>query len=223
TVGFFARPAQGTASGNAHAYLTVKQVRLADELSGVSCGGARVSLAWRRDLFQGPVPQKSDAVGERHRFFLVVRDKKKGDADFPLERLQFALHLLAQIRIERRERFIEQKQLGAIHQRSRKRDALLLPAAQLRRPRRREALHFDHGKSFFHAAADFADGRALDAKPVSDVVARAEMRKQRVILKNGIHGALVRRQDVQALSAHPDFSRSWLFKSSYQAKQGRLA
>ena len=77
--------------------------------------------------------QKRDAVGHDHGFFLIVRDEDESDADFALERFQFALHLLAQIGVERGKRFIEQEQVRAIHQGAGQRDALLLAAADLRR------------------------------------------------------------------------------------------
>src|SRR5439155_20450165 len=58
-----------------------------------------------------------------------------------------------------------------------------------------------------------------DALPIS----RAEVRKQRVVLENGVHATLVRREEVQALAAHPDFAGRRLFESRDQAKHSCFA
>src|SRR5467141_3191998 len=93
----------------------------------------RVNLAGRGDLLQRAVAQKRNSVGERHSFFLVVSDKQKSDAKLALEGLQFALHLLAQVGVQRGKRLVEQKKQGAIDERARKGHALLLAAAQFGR------------------------------------------------------------------------------------------
>ena len=48
--------------------------------------------------------------------------------------LQLALHLLAQLQVERAERLVEQQHLRLADQRARQRHALALAARQLRRP-----------------------------------------------------------------------------------------
>ncbi len=92
-------------------------------------------------MFDAALPEKSNAIGERHRFFLIVRDKDERDADLALQILQLQLHLAAQIRIESRERLIEQQHTRAVDQRSGESNALLLPAAELRRLSLRELGH----------------------------------------------------------------------------------
>ena len=56
--------------------------------------------------------KKRDAVGEGHGFVLIVGDEEEGDADFALQRFQFALHLFAEVGVERGERFVEQQKLA---------------------------------------------------------------------------------------------------------------
>ena len=104
-------------------------------------------------------------------------DEQEGDADFALKRFQLALHLFAQIRVERGERFVEQQQLRAIDESARQRDALLLAAAQSSRPSVGESLHLYHLQRFIHATADFIFRRVLYAQTVGDVVAHAEVRE----------------------------------------------
>ena len=65
------------------------------------------------------------------RFFLVVRHEHEGDADRLLQLAQFDLHLLAQLLVERAQRFVEQQHLRPLDQRARQRHALALAARQL--------------------------------------------------------------------------------------------
>ncbi len=109
----------------------LQQICVSDELRGVGGRGTVVNFARAGDLLEFSGAQQGDAIGHDHRFFLVVRDEDEGDADFALQRFEFDLHLAAQVGVERGERFVEQQQARAIHQRAGERDALLLSAADL--------------------------------------------------------------------------------------------
>src|SRR5579863_3214474 len=146
----------------------------------------RVNFAWSGDLLERAVAQQRDAIGKRHRFFLVVRDEEKRDADFALERFQLALHLLPQIRIERRQWLIQQQKLRPIDERASQRYTLLLPAAEPRRLRVGKFAHLHHLQRLIDAAADFSLRRLLHAQTIRYVVAHAQMRKQRILLKYGV-------------------------------------
>ncbi|MGF6980503.1 hypothetical protein QFZ94_009020 [Paraburkholderia sp. JPY465] len=54
------------------------------------------------------------------------------DAELALQRLEFELHVLAQIPVERAERLVEQQHRWIRHDRPCERDALLLSARHLR-------------------------------------------------------------------------------------------
>src|SRR2546427_333960 len=87
------------------------------------------------DAYRYRVPaagEQDHAIGHRHRLDLIVRDIDHADAEFALQVANLLPHLLAQLRIEIRQRFVHQA-----HQRFRddgaaKRDALLLAARELR-------------------------------------------------------------------------------------------
>jgi hypothetical protein len=49
------------------------------------------------------------------------------------------------------------------------------------------------------------------------------MRKERVILENGVDASAVRWKRIQARTAHPDFSSGGLLKTRNQAEQRGLA
>ena len=60
-------------------------------------------------------------------------DEDEGDADVRLERLQLDLQVLAQARVERAERLVEQQHARREDEGAGERDALLLAAGELRR------------------------------------------------------------------------------------------
>ena len=74
--------------GDSISNVSAQQVCLPYESGGIGGGRTRVDFARRRDLFEGAVAKKSDAIRKRHGFFLVVRDEKKRNAHFALERFQ---------------------------------------------------------------------------------------------------------------------------------------
>ena len=93
--------------------------------------GRREDLARRADLDDAPVHEDRDAVGERHRLFLVVGDVDRGRAERALQLVQAEPRLEAQLRIEVGQRLVEQEQLRLADDRARQRDALLLAARKL--------------------------------------------------------------------------------------------
>jgi len=80
-----------------------------------------------------PLCNQDDVVGHRQRLGLVVGDENRGDPQRPLDALELATHLLAQVRIQGRQRLIEQQDVGLDDDRPGNRDALLLAAGQLPR------------------------------------------------------------------------------------------
>ncbi len=71
-----------------------------------------------------------DAVRQRERLGLRVGDEHERDADVALQADQLDLHLLAQLRVERAERLVEQQQARPVDESARERDPLLLAAGQ---------------------------------------------------------------------------------------------
>ena len=116
----------------------VEDVRRAEEARDVGRRRHRVDLRRRADLLDPALGEHGDPVAHRQRFLLVVRDVDERDADLALQRAQLELQLLAQLRVERAERLVEQQHPRVEHERAGQRHALLLAAGQLgRAPRRR--------------------------------------------------------------------------------------
>ena len=123
-----------------------------------------------------------------------MRDKDERDADLLLDFFQLALHVLAQLEVERAERLVEQQHLRLVDQCARNGDALLLSAGHLV-----DAALFKARKT--HEAQHTADlllddilRFLFEIQAEGDVVIYVEVREQRIFLEYGVDLALVRRQ-----------------------------
>ena len=108
----------------------------ADKIGDEARARALVDFLRVADLLDPSMIEDGDPVRHRQRLALVVRDEDEGEAERVLQRLQLALHRLAQFEVERAERLVEQQNLGAQDERARQRHALPLPAGELARPSR---------------------------------------------------------------------------------------
>ena len=150
-------------------------------------------------------------------------DDEGGDAEALLQLAQFHLHVLAQIGVERRERFVEQEDLGIDGEAARDGDALALAAGQLMDAPRAEAgqLHeFEQGLDPLHPRAP-AD--AADRERIGDVVGDVEMGKQRERLEDHAEFAPVRRQCGDLAAARMQAPGARLLEPGNQPQQRRLA
>jgi hypothetical protein len=102
----------------------------------------------------------------------------------PLQAADLGAHLRAQLRVEVRERFVEQQHARLDYDGARQGDALLLAAGKLvrhlflvgRKPDQRE--HLGHGAAHGRAV------HALDLQAVGDVLEHRKVRKQCVVLEH---------------------------------------
>ena len=203
--------------------LAAHHVGGADELGDERRLRPHVKLARRIHLFDAAVIEHRDPIGHRQRFALIVGDEDKGDTQLALQLLQLALHLLAQFEIQRAERFVQQQHPRPIDQRARQRHALPLAARQVRRlafgnETERHAL-----QRLLRPRQPLAFSDALHHQAVGDIFQHRHVREQRVILKHGIHVALIRRQVGGFLAVDANRAGSELFKAGDQAQAGGFA
>jgi hypothetical protein len=152
-----------------------------------------------------------------------VRDVDEGDSDLLLDPLQLALHLLAELQVERPERLVEEQHLRPVDDRPRERDALALPAGELHGLAVAEALEPDDRQRLVGAAAPV---RALDAfhpEAVLDVVADGHVREERVVLEDGVHVPVVGRPVRDVDAAEPDAPGVGPLEAGDHPKRRRLA
>jgi hypothetical protein len=148
-----------------------------------------------------------DPVGQRERFVLVVRDVDERHAEALLELAHLPAQLLSQLRVEVRERLVEQKDLGPHDKRARHGDALLLAARQLVGPAVAEPLEPDEREGLVDPSGPLRRGRALHAQAVAHVVAHAHVREERVVLEDHRGAAAVRGKVVDPTPADDDVAR----------------
>ena len=127
--------------------LGVEQVRDAEEVRDEDRPRLLVDLARRARLLDAAAVHHGDPVAHRQRFLLVVRDEDEGDPEVRLERLQLDLQILAQARVERAERLVEQQHARHEDERAGERDPLLLAAGELLRLALLEAAAAGRGRA----------------------------------------------------------------------------
>ena len=129
------------------AHLRLDEVGVAHEARRPCGRGPLVDLARGADLFDPPLAHERDALRHRHGLVLVMRDDEEREPEIALHLHQLELRFLAQLAIERGERFVEQQQARTRRQRAGQRDARLLPARQLIGPPPAETLHLHEAQA----------------------------------------------------------------------------
>ena len=121
-----------------------------------------------------------------------------------LDPLELELERAAQLDVESAERLVEQQGRGAVDERPRERDALLLPTGQLLwlallHPGQRDDLE-DLGD----AVALLALSDLLQLQPEGDVVVHRHVREQRVVLEHHVDVTSVRGDVRDVVAAEQD-------------------
>src|SRR3989442_1709534 len=126
---------------------TAEEVRNTDEVGDEVGAGSRVDLDRAPDLLDPAVPHHRDAVGDRERLLLVVGDVDRRDPEVLLDLADLAAKSKADLRVERRQRLIEQEDFRPAGERPPQPHALPLAAPQTLRGttlRARPARQRDH-------------------------------------------------------------------------------
>jgi hypothetical protein len=84
-------------------------------------------------LFELAGAQHRDAVGERHGLDLIVGHVHDGGAEALVQLLDLHAHLATQLRVEIRQRLVEEEHLRPAHDGAAHGDALTLAAGELAR------------------------------------------------------------------------------------------
>ena len=105
---------------------TCERIVLADELRDEGILGLFIQRHRRVELLDHAVIEHGDAVRHGQRLGLVVRHIDDGHTQIFVDVLDFILHMLAKLLVERAKRFVHQYQFRFEHQRPRQRDPLLL-------------------------------------------------------------------------------------------------
>jgi hypothetical protein len=106
---------------------------------------------------------------------------------------------------------------------SARRDTLALAPGELARPAVVVALQANHFERLGHPPAALVAGDLLDLQPVGHVLADRHVREQGVVLEDGVHVALVRRQAAHVAAAELDPAVVGMLEAGDQPQAGRLA
>ena len=161
-------------------------------------GRLAIELRWRRDLQQPAAVHHRDAVGQRHRFGLVVRDVDHRRAGARVEAGELVFHRRAQMHVEVGQRLVEQHQRGLGDQAARERHALALTAGQQRWPALGVAFELDQRERRLDAPRALRVAHARDRQAVGDVLGDGHVRPQRVRLEDDADAAPLGRHVLRA-------------------------
>jgi hypothetical protein len=111
----------------------VEEIRDSKEVGDELGLRSLVHIPRRSTLDDLATTHHGEAIGELERLLLVVSDEDEGDPNFALNRDQLLAQRLAQLRVERAERLVEQQNRGPQDEGTREGDPLLLTAGELSR------------------------------------------------------------------------------------------
>ena len=174
---------------------TLDTIVAAHEFRGEQRGGLGIECHGRALLLDGAAVEQGDAVGDRHRLDLIVRDKRA-------ERSSETMSARSQARASSRS-FASRLESGSssrmtgglVNQRARERDALLLAAGELVRvARRRDAQARSAPASASTRVLISAARTRAQLEAVGDILENGAVRPQRIGLEHQAEPALLRRQ-----------------------------
>ena len=176
-----------------------------------------------RDLLDAALVHHHDPVRHGERLGLGVGDEHEGDAEVALQELQLGLDRLAQIGVQRAERFVQQQDVGLNDQPAGERDALALATGEPLGPligHVREAKLLEDCATFASRSARFT---RLTSRPYATLLAHRHVRKQRVVLEDHRGRPPLGRQVVDAAAADQDVAARDRLEAGDHAQRRRLA
>ena len=166
-----------------------------NRLSGFAYSALGVSTCWIT-----PAAHDRDAVAERHRLGLVVRDVEHRRAQLVLDPRDLRAHLHAQLRVQVRERLVHQERRRIAHDRAAHRDALALAAGQVRGLAVEVVLQLEDLRRLLDLGRDLALADLRQLEREAHVLAHRHVRVQRVVLEDHRDVAVARRELVHPRS-----------------------
>ena len=137
-----------------------------------------------------------DVIAQLARILWVVRDQHHGQLQALLQTVQFVAQGLAQRRVERGKRLVQQQRTGLRRQCARQGHALALATGKLVRHLLGQRVDVQRLQPLVHLGLARTRARIAPAalQAEADVLAHRQMREQRVVLEHITHVALLRRQ-----------------------------
>jgi len=195
----------------------------ADE-AGDEPGARRVVQVVRRaDLLDDAVVHDHNPVGQRHGLDLVVGNVDRRHWHFLVHPLDLSAHLHAQLRVEVRQRLVEEEDLRVAHDGAAHGDALPLAPGQLLRLAVEQFGYVQDAGGLIDPALDLVLREALQAQPERHVLVHRHMRVERVVLEHHRDVAVLRRHVVDDGVANQDVAAADLLQAGDHAERRGLA
>ena len=168
------------------------KVRATNEVSNKNAGRVQVDLFGGVHLLDSSRIHHDNAVGHCHCFGLIVRDVHRGNPQTLLHPTNLHAHLHTKLRIQVRQRLIEEQNLRAHDHRSGQCNTLLLATGKLGRSAIRHRGQVHCSKCNIDLFLDFRCALLSQMQAVGHILTHAQVREQRVGLEHHRHGSLVR-------------------------------
>src|SRR5450631_2349658 len=168
----------------------VQRIHMLDELGDVGVRRPEQDVLGGAHLHDASALQDGDGVAELQRLVEIVTDEDDRLLQFALQVEQLVLQLVANERVEGRERFVHQKDLGVGGEGAGKTDPLLHAARKFVRILVAPAGQADQRQLFVDAAAALRHRVAAQFETEADVLAHSPPRQQRELLEDhgdGVH------------------------------------
>src|SRR3989441_7358494 len=156
----------------------------ADEVGDEPADRPLVELLGGRLLEHPAVAYHGDPVRERKRFFLIVRDVHGRDSQVLLQLADLGTHLYPDLRIEVRQRLVQEQDVRVQHEGAGERDALLLAAGELAGITELEARQVDLAEAGRDALGDRGTVELSHLESVGDVRLHRHVRPERIVLEH---------------------------------------
>ena len=170
--------------------------RRADEAGHEEVAGVLVELPRCGELLQKAALEYGDPVAERHRLGLVVGDVDRGDAEPLLQPGDLGAHLSAELRVEVRQRLVEEERVGVAHDRATHRHPLALTTGQVARLALEVLVELQGLRGRPHLLVHRRLVRLGQPKRERDVLVDRQVRVERVVLEHHGEVAIARCQVV---------------------------
>ena len=182
-----------------------------------------IDLGWRRNLREAPVHEHGDAVADRHRLLVVLRDIKRGCAGSLDKRRQLEPHLVTQLGVDVAQRIVEQENRGVRDQRARQGRALLLAVREFPRLMSEDVADLQERGNLLDLLFYDVLRRAARRQRARDVVERRHVRKEREVLKRHADASTLGRRVRHVLPGQHDRPDVGRLDPRHETKQDGLA
>ena len=150
-------------------------------------------------------------------------DIEEGDADLVVDQVELDEHLLPELEVERRQRLVEEQDIGLVDQGAGHGHPLLLAARELVGLLRGLAGHADELEHAVDLGPDLGLRPLGDRQAEADVVADGHVREEGVALEDGVDLAPVGRLFRDVLAVEQDAAGVRILEARQHAQQRGLA